>query len=418
MVPQHTSIIDLREKRRIGLKVLSPVHIGSREGRLTALEFISGPKEVHIIDEQKFGRFLLDKKLIDYFVREVSRGPVRMGRFLRERGRFEIPKDLPKIVSRTISGGADDMQDFRPFVRDGQGKIFFPGSSIKGVFRTAVLYRMMKLDQNLRNRVISRINDEGERELIKRKKFFSDQLLQKEQLQSFNLPGAKMGPNQDLLRCLTVRDAYPSMETKTQVIRIHFLSKSGNGEFYWSQDKRSSGKDLSIWVEAVIAGSFEMEISWDQKLFEQFNKNNKSKKFPVSSLDGLLMAVDEMNQDLVGEEKKFFGSASEKRPLSTTYKEYLKSSETSKVTVGQGAASLLQRWYEVNSGKLFRVGFGSGMLSTTVDLGLPPNLRQKIRDACGSGQRPGDPAPKSRRVWRKSDNECLLMGWMSMKSLS
>jgi hypothetical protein len=53
------------------------------------------------------------------------------------------------------------------------------------------------------------------------------------------------------------------------------------------------------------------------------------------------------------------------------------------------------------------------MLLTTVNLALPAELRQKIRDACGL-RRPGDPAPKSRRVWRKTREEFLPMGWMRM----
>ena len=46
-----------------------------------------------------------------------------------------------------------------------------------------------------------------------------------------------------------------------------------------------------------------------------------------------------------------------------------------------------------NQGHLFRIGFGSGMLLAAVNLASPAELRQKIRDAYGSGRRPGDPAP-------------------------
>ncbi len=40
-----------------------------------------------------------------------------------------------------------------------------------------------------------------------------------------------------------------------------------------------------------------------------------------------------------------------------------------------------------------------------------PGFFTIIRDACGH-RRAGDPAPKSQRVWRKSENEVLPMGWM------
>src|SRR3990172_944804 len=107
----------MHEKQQIQLSVLTPVHIGTREGKLTALEFMVSDGRVHLIDENKLGNFLKDKNLIDYFVREVGQGPFRLERFLREKGRLQFPKDLPLVSSFSIRGGAPEMQDFRPFTR-------------------------------------------------------------------------------------------------------------------------------------------------------------------------------------------------------------------------------------------------------------------------------------------------------------
>jgi CRISPR-associated protein Csm5 len=211
------------------------------------------------------------------------------------------------------------------------------------------------------------------------------------------------------------------MDTQTEVIRIHFLSKLRDGTFYWSQDKRTPGKDLSVWLEALLTGRFQTEILWDQKLFEQFTKHNPSINFPINSIDDLFKAVDEMNQDLINEEKTFFDKITNKKPNTKTphvsYKDYSKISEGIKGNGAPDAALSIQQWYQNRSGNLIRMGFGSGMLSTTVDVSLPHHLRQKIRDACGSEPRPGDPAPKSHRVWKKSSNECLPMGWLRLKVL-
>lgn len=409
----NNMILDARgEKRKIELQILTPVHIGSKEGRLTALDFVWASRYVHIIDEQKFGRFLLERKLIDHFIQDVKKGPVNLERFLSERARCEIPKDLPKVSVRTIPGGDNQMQEFRPFIRDGKGTIFIPGTSLKGVFRTAILYKKVKSDNDLRRKIESQIDREAEQDLGKKRRFYSETVLQKQQMQDFQLPGAKRGPNQDLLRCITVRDAYPSGELATEIIRIHFLSKSKDNNFYWSQDKRNSGRDLVIWVEAVTGGIFETEIIWDQKLFEVFKNHNKKIEFPVNSLEEIFKAVEDMNRDLIEEEIKFFSLDSGKKSQVAGYKEYLKDRAS-----GAGAATSLRNWYENQKNKsneLLRVGFGSGMLSTTVDLILPHNLRQKIRDACGSGKRPGDPAPKSRRIWKKTDDEFLPMGWFKL----
>lgn len=405
----------LRERLNVEFQVLSPVHIGTREGRLTALEFVAERGMVHVIDEQKLGRFLLERKLIEYFVQEVGRGPVKMAAFLKEKGRMSIPADLPKVTSISIPGGESGMQEFRPFTRDGAGKIYLPGSSLKGVFRTAVLYRMAKRDSGFKERISSTVDKKDDRELAKNKKrLFGD--LQKEQMQSFRLPNGKPGPNEDFFRCLTVRDAYPTAPVNTRVIQVHFLSKSGKGEFYWSQDKRRVDRDLSLWVEALVSGSFSTELLWDNALFGEFSKSNEPSSLPVKNLGDLLDAVKEMNSDLVEEEKRTLRADMPKAITAKDVKEYLKrNGPAPAAATGDKAAFLLGKWYGMDRRGLIRVGFGSGMLSTTLALVLPPILRKKVRDACGSGRRPDDPAPKSRRVWRKSDTEILPMGWLSMK---
>lgn len=60
---------------------------------------------------------------------------------------------------------------------------------------------------------------------------------------------------------------------------------------------------------------------------------------------------------------------------------------------------------------LFDIRFYFGMLSISVNLSLLAEFRGRIWDASGIW-RPGDPAPKSRRVWRKSENEVLPLGWV------
>jgi len=408
-----------KERYKIELEVISPIHVGAREGKLTALEFIAEGGRVYVIDEDKLGRFLLEKNLIDHFVQEVRRGPVRMASFLKEKGRMVFPADLPKITTYSTSGGEQTMQEFRPFVRDGGGTIFLPGASLKGVFRTAVLYIMAKKDRELKNRIISKVQGDDPGAIRKNRKFYSEGLLQKGHMQGFKLPNAKDGPNQDILRCLIVRDAYPVRQLKSHVMRIHFLSKSGKSGFYWSKEKRAVGHELSVWLEAVVSGTFATEILWDSLLFEEFKRNNDIKRIPVKSLSDVMAAVKEMALDLAAEEEKSLQTGVPKTQSLNQLREYLKGDGPAP-SAGDGnkAASCLRRWYELNRGDLFRIGFGSGMLSTSVGLILPPELRKKIRDACGSEPRPDDPAPKSRRVWRKSETEILPMGWMRVRSVS
>lgn len=388
----------VKSRLLMDLEVLTPIHIGTREGRLGPTEFVAAGGMVHLIDEDRLGRLLMNRNLVDAFVMEVRKGPLHLASFLRNTARLRIPEDLHQVCSFfPIPGGDPNMQDFRPVTRDASGQLYIPGSSLKGVFRTALLYRILKKNQAILSSATSKISKDDPPAIQKWRKFYSHQWLQEKHVQSFALPGAKAGPNSDILRCLTVRDAYPVGKVETRVIKVNFISRMGNGTLYWSQDKKSP-RDLFIWVEAVTAGTFRMELSWDNVLYSYFQKSNQGRPLPVSGLQDLLQAVKEMNDDLVSHEQGFYSRAGAAQGANA-----------------HSAAEALKNWYCSRSERLFRVGFGSGMLSTTVGLVLDQALRQKIRDACGSGARPGDPAPKSRRVWRKAETEVLPMGWFAIK---
>jgi CRISPR-associated protein Csm5 len=405
-----------RVRKKITMEVISPVHIGTREGKITALEFIVHQGKVHLIDETKLGKFLRQRNLIDAFVQEAGRGPMVMDRFLRDAARIDTPTVIPQIASQSVPGGEPDMQDYRPFIRDGMGRVFFPGTSLKGALRTALLYRTVKKNPKINEQITVSVERDlgGTSRLPERqKKRFSEKWLQRDLLQEYLLPNGKKGPDTDILRCLTVRDAYPIGPLKTRIIPIRFLSRRAEGNFYWSQGKGErpgAPKDLGIWVEAVTEGKFSVEIGWDQRLFEIFGNDNP-KRLPVSGMEDLLSAAHDMSKDLCSHEGDFFRRKT-KLPPGTTVRDLLRVGGLS-LSEPESSAGMLSAWYGRNAGPLFRIGFGSGMLSTTVNLALPAELRGKIRDACGHS-RPGDPAPKSRRVWRKSETEVLPMGWMKI----
>ncbi|MEJ5366425.1 MAG: type III-A CRISPR-associated RAMP protein Csm5 [Desulfosoma sp.] len=383
----------------INLTVLSPIHIGTRDGALLPMEFLFDGEQVHVVDEAKLGRFLMQRNLLDAFVQQAFSGNLRrqgLGGFLKERARdTDFKKIGPAVAAYSVPGGGPDMSDFRPLVRDGFGKVYLPGTSIKGVLRTAFLYAVLKNEpagsghapkpsrQAQVKSLIQKLRGEPNKE--RAKKFLSAQL-QKEILQEWKIQGGGHDQNRDILRCLKVRDAYPlNGKVQTRVIPIRFLSKRADGSHYWSQRPRGGG-DLVVWVEAVVSGTFQTEILWDHDLWEKFSKENPGKRIPAASAKGVLLLADRMNRDLSAHEKAFFTEKG----------------------IPQGGQ--LKSWYDALGSSIFRIGFGSGMLSTTVNLLWSESLRQEIRNICGL-DRGTDPAPKSRRVWARNDRECLPMGW-------
>ncbi|MEJ5347618.1 MAG: type III-A CRISPR-associated RAMP protein Csm5 [Desulfosoma sp.] len=395
------------EKLTVFLTVLSPIHIGTKDGALQPMEYLFDGARVHVVDETKLGRFLLQRNLLDNFVQQAFSGDLRkkgLHGFLKEKARdVDFRKIGPQVASYSVPGGSSNMPDFRPFVRDGFGNVYLPGTSIKGVLRTAIIYNILKSElpsgssqgkhpreQKVRS-WIRQLRTEKKQE--RAKKFLSTEL-QKTTLQCWKLAGGGKEQNRDLLRCLKVRDAYPlNGKVETSVIPIRFLSKKKDGAHYWSAKPRGGG-DLEIWVEAVIGGTFQTEILWDHALWEKFCHNNPTlKNLGEMSPKKILLMANAMNRDVIDHERAFYSSK------------------------GMAQGELLKQWYEQLGTSVLRIGFGSGMLSTTVNLLWSEQLRREIRNVCGH-DRGEDPAPKSRRVWVKSDRECLPMGWTQIRIAS
>ncbi|MGQ9485642.1 MAG: type III-A CRISPR-associated RAMP protein Csm5 [Desulfosoma sp.] len=397
------------EKLTVHFNVLSPIHIGTREGALLPMEYLYHQGSIWVVDESKLGRFLLQRNLMDQFIQEAFSKNLKKhglsGFFERHARNAPLNQLAPEVAAYSVPGGQPDMGEFRPFVRDGFGRVYIPGTSIKGVLRTAYLYAVLKNEASHtqsgphpREREIEgRINGlKTERNRERAKKFLSAEL-QRNLLQSWDLACGGSEQNRDILRCLKVRDAYPlNDKVQTRVIPISFLSKRSDGTHYWSQKPRGGG-DLTVWVEAVVGGTFVTEILWDQRLYEAFQRENPKKSLPFSrtpSPKEFLILAMKMNKDFLAHETAFFGSK------------------------GVSEAGLVRSWYEKTKektkGALFRIGFGSGMLSTTVNLLWSEKLRQEIRNVCGH-DRGTEPAPKSRRVWVKSEKECVPMGWAEIR---
>ncbi len=386
---------DLKYKIPLILEVASPIHIGSREGSLRTTDFISHKGKTYVIDEDKFCEFLLDHNLIDDFVDSVSSGFRSIAEYLKGKDIKDLDKNIRDIALHSIRGGENRMRGFRPFVRDAHGQVFIPGTSIKGTLRTSLLHGILSGDPRLRGEkgswVENNLRQLSSGERGKEKKQFSYKILQRDILQNFRIPGTdqKDGPNRDILRCLTVRDAYPIGQIESRLIKLQFLSKNASGEVYWSKQERPD-RPLEVWVEAVVAGRFMTELIMDMQLFNHFKTEDRC----IKDLNDLLRHVRHMNKSIFDHEKKYFSAYTKPKSPDT-----------------RDAAQSLYTWYEKQQGSLLRIGFGSGMLSTTVDEVFSPNVRTEIRNIFGHN-RGSDPAPKTRRVWQKEHNQWVPMGWM------
>ncbi|MEP9410723.1 MAG: type III-A CRISPR-associated RAMP protein Csm5 [Candidatus Brocadia sp.] len=371
---------DIFEKKRLRLKTVSPVHIGNVDQKLTPFEYIQHGEHVYQISDEKLSLLLLQKKLIDAYISAVDREGhgFRLMKFFNEKRVRLSETDLFNIScgrkTRLLGSG---LQDYRPSIRDGFGNIFIPGTSIKGVIRTAILYNLLsdyknKDPEGFQKRIVEPI-EKTEQFRFKKKSPF--EWVQKEWLENFTLSGKSKSPNTDWLRLIHVSDAYPTNIDETHLIPINILKKEPSG---WKYKAEYSGQKTMIWAECIPQGiMLEFDIIWDKNLWENFRVENHRLPLP-QSIDELLSCTRKWAKDIVEFEKGF--------------------------TKGHG----LESWYK-NISTNFRIGFGSGMISTTIAMLLPEKTRKLIRNLAGKNK--GDEiAPKSRRVWVK-DSQTIPLGW-------
>ncbi|WKZ18788.1 MAG: type III-A CRISPR-associated RAMP protein Csm5 [Candidatus Jettenia sp. CY-1] len=371
---------DIFEKKRLRLKTVSPVHIGSVDQKLTPFEYIQQGEYVYQISDEKLSLFLLQKKLIDAYISAVDREgrTFRLINFFNEKRVRLTETDLLNISSgrktRLLESG---LQDYRPFIRDGFGNIFIPGTSIKGAIRTAMLYNLLSDYKNkgyegFQKRIVEPI-ERTEQFRFKKKSPF--EWVQEKWLENFTLQRKSNSPNTDWLRMIHVSDAYPANLTETNLVPITILKRETVG---WRYKTENANQKTTIWAECIPQGTtFESDIIWDKKLLENFKKENNYLELP-QSIDEVLNCTMKWADDIVNFEKSF--------------------------TKGHN----LENWYK-NINANFRIGFGSGMISTTIAMLLPEKTRKLIRNLAGK-DKGDDVAPKSRRVWVK-DNQIIPLGW-------
>ncbi|MGQ3684149.1 MAG: type III-A CRISPR-associated RAMP protein Csm5 [Candidatus Loosdrechtia sp.] len=373
------------EKKRLRLKVVSPVHIGSVDQKLSPFEYIQQGQYVYQISDEKLSQFLFQKRLIDAYISAVDREGrhFRLLNFFNEKRVKLTETDLLAISSgRKTRILANGIQGYRPFIRDGFGSLYIPGTSIKGVIRTAILYNVLsnyqtKDPDGFQRNIVTFIEKTEPKKFTWKSPF---EWVQEKWLENFRLGDKNNRPNTDWLRMIHISDAYPStILPETTLIPINILKKETLGWKY----KTDAGQKTTIWAECIPQNtSFEFEIVWDKKLLENFKAENNNLLLP-QSINEVLSNMKKWFDDIIGFEKDF------------------------------AKGNNLENWYKNNNAN-FRVGFGSGMISTTMAMLLPEKTRKLIRNFAGKNKGE-EVAPKSRRVWIK-DNQTIPLGWAVMET--
>ena len=181
------------------------------------------------------------------------------------------------------------------------------------------------------------------------------------------------------MRVIKVSDAHPLDKDSLDIEEV---------KIYSARSDRSP-KSWSIYAECVQSASeFMFDLTVDKRILADFSKSNPQTSFGLSFrafeeiLADPLEAVAYMTRALYRHECEFY----EKESMPVQALDF--------------------RGIQPN----FRVGWGVGLLGTSVSLLLPPKIRQDIRNTLCIDR--GDtPAPKSRKVVVTTANGHASLGW-------
>jgi CRISPR-associated protein Csm5 len=143
------------ERLEITLHTLAPVFIGSGES-LTKKEYIFDPKagKIHMPDLARLTAFLSGRKLLPAFESYLLHPRNNdLLKFLSDNGIGQ--KDYPSFVAYTIDAGeaaySTHFRNILTFIKDATGQPYIPGSSLKGVLRTAIAAKLIAKGNFQRN---------------------------------------------------------------------------------------------------------------------------------------------------------------------------------------------------------------------------------------------------------------------------
>lgn len=380
---------------KVKLKTLSPLHIGGKERTIYLSEYAIFNGRCYVINEDRLSEKLYELGKLNTFLNDLK----QLGK------RFKIEMFLKK-ENLLKEGFLEDVSNYssecrvrvypglKPFIRNAFSQPYIPGSSIKGALRTSIMYIILKrVDDSVRKHIL---NDFVQKRLEKykrdprgqksygrfREKFKKTfaQRLDEDIFQKFTLRSSqkRYDAHSDISRCLKVSDSVSISKDGLVVNEIKIYSARSN----------ESPKRWSIFAECVPPNrSFEFDVTVDESILSDFAKMNCQTRFRTSFADlsaillNPLKAAQEMSLDLFQKEQEFFPQELHlKNPMEFKDKK-----------------------------PNFRLGWGEGLLGTSMAMLLPARLRQDLRNTlfkdCGD-----TPAPKSRRV-AIVGGEIKTLGW-------
>ncbi|MEM2583009.1 MAG: type III-A CRISPR-associated RAMP protein Csm5 [Candidatus Thermoplasmatota archaeon] len=225
------------------VEVISPLHVGSGE-EISPLEYTVDEKFYRIDSDSLFKDEKFD---IDGFVDDIKLGLIDIEKYKdlakkHIKYAIEISNSARKNIKR---------KDVLEFIKTG-GRIYVPGSSIKGAIRTAFLWYILKKKKELYEKMKEDLEKILTRERKPDKKYVDDEIEKK-------VFGKE--PQYDIFKAIQISDGniLPTDRLKIEMVKV--LSTTSYG-YTW--------KNFLLFLETLKVGTkFEIDIKIDEYLTEE-----------------------------------------------------------------------------------------------------------------------------------------------------
>ncbi|QQG66595.1 type III-A CRISPR-associated RAMP protein Csm5 [Desulfobulbus oligotrophicus] len=380
----------IRETYQLNVQLLTPVHIGCGKNYVQDIDYIKSGQKVSVFDQNKLFAEVaaLGETAVNEFTAAVEEQQVHS--FLREK-----KINLNSITLYSFSWSTENRlarmpRDIRRYIRDGLGRPLIPGSSLKGLFRSAILSR---LNEENKNREVKKlvekikVSSQSKKRSDLNPKYAADPVLH-----------ALLGKDAkyNLMRSLTVSDCVlPSNAVQVDEAYVTSLETGAT---------RFKRKKWSMLIEQVRPGECAIgQISFDRFLQEQAQGKAVFNFQTTLNRDWLVQALRQRTSRFLDAERKFLHDKN-----------------------GDGVKQLqqfynqLQRQIEQlkDNEAIAQFAWGSGWQGMTGALLAPDDLTRDVRTALQLAKhRLNFPFPKSRRL-SGGDEAAKPIGWVKLSFIS
>lgn len=305
-----------QEVSQMCLNIITPVNIADGT-KLTAKDYFYARKQqkAYFLDLQKWHQFIYKNNLLPAYEKYVSdfRDKRNLLSWLEAQGyklsdvREVITSEAQAEVNLVNVEKKNTLNDVDKHIQQVDGSLYVPGSSIKGVFRTAILYALLQKKPEIKRKYWSLINEEIAKPYFKPRTGLNRLTtnIEAELLHTLQLEEKGKPVKNGNAVCSSLRGLLVSDTIKSENIQVAILQKVDGG---FDKLGKASTHPLPIFKECMLPGA---KLYFDVKLDKAFMAT-----IGINSIDDLLLvtqkyfdAVRKLLQDAFGKQyyEQFIG---------------------------------------------------------------------------------------------------------------